>query len=242
MVVLFGVLLMVVLGLGGGVGAQEPVSEVGTAGGRIHDVRRITPVAGDVQEGERASAICVPCHGLAGMSPVPIFPNIAGQSADYLYWELMDSARGTRPESPMTAIASALDEPTMRNLSLYYAGLTAKRVGPAADADAARLRRGETLYRTGDATRGIPACIGCHGEGAGGHPNPLRADSSGYTPFAVYPSLRGQNAPYLQTRLGHYRDGVLRDSTSDLVMSGIAKQLDAESVEALSAWLSRLAP
>ncbi|WP_396937043.1 c-type cytochrome [Mycolicibacterium sp.] len=242
MVVLLGVLLMGVAGLGPGVGAQEPVREVGSSGGRIHDVRRITPVVGDVQEGERASAMCVPCHGVAGMSPVPIFPNIAGQSADYMYWELMDATRGTRPQSPMTAIVAALDEPTMRNVSLYYAGLAAKRVSPASEADAARLRRGEELYRSGDSTRGIAACVGCHGEDAGGYPDAMRVDANGYTPFAVYPSLRGQHAPYLQTRLGHYRDGILRDSTSDLVMSGIAERLDTEAIEDLSAWLASLEP
>ena len=241
-VVLFGLSLLVMLGRGPGVGAQEPVREVGSSGGRIHDVRRITPVVGDVQEGERASTMCVPCHGQAGMSPVPMFPNIAGQSADYMYWELMDATRGTRPESPMTAIVSALDEPTMRNVSIYYAGLAAVRVSPAPAVDAARLRRGEALYRSGDPTRGIPACVGCHGEDAGGHPDPKRVDTHGHTPFAVYPSLRGQHALYLQTRLGQYRDGILRDSTSDLVMGGIAERLDAGAIEDVSAWLASLEP
>lgn len=215
------------------------------------DLRRVTPISGDPVRGESRSELCAACHGPAGISIVPMYPHIAGQRADYLYWQLVEYRHADPATTVMAAPVAELTDQDMRDLAVYYAGLPA--TGPRADADDGAdadasapgpdpglLARGEQLYLHGDPAAGIPPCQGCHGADARGHPLATAADAAGYTPYVVYPALRGQRQAYLATRLAGYRQGEAADLTSDFVMTGAAKHLDEASIEALSTWLSSL--
>ncbi|HNR22363.1 MAG TPA: c-type cytochrome [Steroidobacteraceae bacterium] len=222
-------------------GAHMPVA--GADGPLALDLRRIVPITGDAKAGEAKAELCATCHGKHGIGIVPMFPNLAGQRPDYLYWELMSYKHGARPQSGMTPLVELLSEEDMRNFSMYYATM----VPPprAADADATPadpelLRLGEQIYMHGDAALGIPPCQGCHGADARGHPRALQVDSAGYTPFAVFPALRGQHAEFLQATLEEFRIGERSGSTVDRVMNGVGKQLDDRSISALTAWLASL--
>lgn len=227
-------------------GVQAPVA--GADGPIILDLRRIVPITGDAQAGAAKAQLCATCHGQQGIAIVPNFPNLAGQRADYMYWELLSYEHGARPQSAMTPLVELLSDDDMRNLAAYYAALVPP--APAADADADAdaapadqelLRRGEQLYLHGDAAQGIPPCQGCHGADARGHPRALQVDSAGYTPYAVYPALRGQQSVFLQLTLEEFRAGERSGSTADRIMNGIGRQLDDRSISALSAWLASLA-
>ena len=210
---------------------------------RYVDLRRVQPLSGNVAAGEAKSGLCVACHGPQGVSVVPTFPNIAGQSMDFMYWQLVEYKRNQ--DSPMSPLVADLSEQDMLDLSAYYASLTPPPVGPAAEpalVDASLAGRGEQLYLAGDPAKGIPPCQGCHGIDANGHADALRTDRDGHTPYASYPALRSQQAIYLQTKLAQYRNGEMDDSTTDFVMTGVAERLDDDSIEALSAWLSALPP
>ncbi|MGY0556366.1 c-type cytochrome [Lysobacter sp. A421] len=209
------------------------------------DLRRVASIHGDAAAGQAKSELCAACHGPQGIAIAPIFPNIAGQSADFMYWQLVEYKRGVNP-SPMTPLVANLSDQDMRDLSMYYAAMPADgapssgQEAPAAAADPAQLQLGEQLYLSGDLGKGIPSCQGCHGADARGPAAADRVNRSGHHPYAGYPSLRGQQAAYLQAKLGAYRDGNIGDSTSDFVMTGVAKQLDDASIQALSTWLSSL--
>lgn len=232
--------------------SQQPGSEEAEAaadewsGGRYMDLRHATPITGNAAAGEAKSQLCAACHGPDGISIAPTFPNIGGQRADFLYWQLVEFKRN--PDSPMSPLVADLSDADMRDLSVYYAGLTPTPAPADADTqdvspeDAALLQRGEQLYLSGDPSSGIPPCQGCHGIDAGGHPDALQVDRSGHTPYATWPALRGQQAMYLQTRLAEYRDGKMNDSTTDFVMTGVGQQLDDDSIQALAIWLSSLPP
>ncbi len=219
--------------------------------GDYSDLRRISPVQGNAAAGQAKSELCAACHSSTGISVIPIYPNLAGQSATYLYWELMQFKRGRLPDSPMTALVSDLSDQDMRDFATYYASLDPAAAAAAAEpveaqtdadatADSQRLQRGEQLYLSGDPGKGIPACQGCHGADARGHPDALKPDRNGHTPYAAYPALRGQQVAYLQTRLGEYHARTLHDSTTDFVMQGVAQRLDEDSIQSLSEWLSSL--
>jgi cytochrome c553 len=213
------------------------------AGARYVDLRRVRPVTGDAAAGRAKSELCAACHGPQGISIALMFPNLAGQRADFLYWQLVEFTRN--PDSPMSPLVADLGDQDKLDLAAYYASLTPTPAPAEADAEAAPedatlARRGEQLYLSGDPSRGIPPCQGCHGPDAGGHVDALRADRNGHTPYAAYPALRGQQAIYLQTKLAEYRDGKMHDSTTDFVMTGIGERLDDDSIQALSAWLSSL--
>jgi len=222
-------------------GVHMPVA--GADGPLILDLRRITPITGDAQAGAAKAELCATCHGKQGIAIVPMFPNLAGQRPDYLYWELVSYEHGARPQSGMTPLVELLSEEDMRNYAMYYAAMVPPP--PAADADTAPadpelLRRGEQIYMHGDTALGIPPCQGCHGADARGHPRALQVDSAGYTPYAVYPALRGQHSDFLQMTLEEFRVGERGGSTVDRVMNGIGKQLDERSISALTAWLASL--
>jgi cytochrome c553 len=193
------------------------------------DQRGEAPVHGDAAAGEAKATVCVACHGPNGNALIPAFPRLAGQRADYLYGELRKYKRGTRPESPMTAMAAPLSDADMRNLAAYFAA-QAPTPSPAA---APPSHQGEALYRDGDPARGTPPCQGCHGSDANGIPDAR---------FAAWPALRGQHADYVVARLKAYRDGHLADSSNDFVMHGVAATLDDASIGAIAAWLASLPP
>ena len=89
------------------------------------DLRRITPITGDPARGQARSELCTACHGQDGISIVPIYPDIAGQKADYMYWQLRKFKDAGFGDTVMAVAVEDLTEQDMRDLSLYYAGLPA---------------------------------------------------------------------------------------------------------------------
>ena len=191
------------------------------------DLRRIEPLVGDANVGKTKAAVCSACHGANGIAPTSMFPNLAGQRAEYLYWQLVEFQREARPESPMTSQVANLDAATLRDLAAYFASLPPPAAGTAA-ADS----RGAALYREGDPARGTPPCQGCHGADGGGHP--WAEDDAAYR---TYPKLRAQHGDYVAQRLRDFRDGKHLSSSSDRIMAPIAKTLDDEAIKAVAAFI-----
>ena len=195
------------------------------------DLRRIGPLVGDANAGKEKAALCSACHGANGISPSPAFPNLAGQRAEYLYWQLVEFKHDARPESPMTSQVANLDEATMRDLAAWFASLPPVPVG-AASSTTVSPSRGATLFREGNPATGTPPCQGCHGVDGGGHPSAAE-DAS----YRTYPALRGQHADYVVQRLKGFHDGKYSLSSSDRVMTPVARTLDEEAMKALAAWI-----
>ena len=211
----------------------------------FRDLRRIKPVQGSVDAGRGKAELCSACHGADGVSVATVFPNLAGQHAAYLYWELVGYHEGAMPDSPMTPPAASLTDADMRDLAVFYASLPIGRTQAeegAAPPDPALMERGQQLFQEGDSAKGIPPCQGCHGADAKGFPMAEQPDRNGNTPWAVYPVLRAQNAPYLQSRLTTFREQHLHTSTADYVMNGVGQRLGDDDIAALSTWLSEQTP
>jgi cytochrome c553 len=79
--------------------------------------------AGDVDAGKAKAATCAACHGAAGVSAIPMYPNLAGQKEMYLSKQLKDFKKGTRKDPVMGAMAMPLSDADIANLSAYYASL-----------------------------------------------------------------------------------------------------------------------
>ena len=212
-----------------------------------YDLRVAHAPKGDAAAGKAKAEVCSACHGADGNANLSMFPNMAGQKTDYLYWSLRAYHDGRMPESPMTVITSTLEEQDIRDLAAYYSSM-APASGPSVDAETVQatdptvLARGQAIFTQGDTALGIPPCQGCHGADARGNPQAAYRDSSGRTPFVAYPWLRGQHIDYTQGRLQQFHDGVLDASTYQRVMSGVGKRLDPDSIKAVSSWLSSLQP
>lgn len=80
-------------------------------------------VAGDIAAGKAKAAVCAACHGAAGISPQPMWPNLAGQKDQYIVKQLKAFKDGTRKDPLMTAQAANLTDEDMANLAAYFSSL-----------------------------------------------------------------------------------------------------------------------
>ncbi|MBA6338210.1 MULTISPECIES: cytochrome c [unclassified Colwellia] len=79
--------------------------------------------AGDAAAGKAKTGMCAACHGAAGISAVPMYPNLAGQKEAYLAKQLKDFKAGKRKDPVMGPMAMGLSDEDIANISAYYASL-----------------------------------------------------------------------------------------------------------------------
>lgn len=79
--------------------------------------------AADVAAGKARAASCAGCHGAAGISSVPIYPNLAGQKAQYTVRQLKAFKSGDRKDPTMNAMSKPLSDADMENIAAYYESL-----------------------------------------------------------------------------------------------------------------------
>ncbi|BDH47020.1 cytochrome c554 [Salmonella enterica subsp. enterica serovar Choleraesuis] len=80
--------------------------------------------AGDAKAGEQKAVMCVACHGMEGKSTSPLYPSLAGQSAEYLAGAMHAYKKGERSGGQagiMQAYVAGLSESDINNLAAYYA-------------------------------------------------------------------------------------------------------------------------
>jgi cytochrome c553 len=195
------------------------------------DLRQQQPISGDASAGQAKSVVCTACHGPHGVAIAPNFPNLAGQSATYLYVQLKTLKDGQRKDPIMSGQAATLSDTDMRNLATYFASLPAK---PAGHADAAS--RGGQLFLDGDPAQGVPPCQGCHGP-TGQGPRVYPSDAP-QPPWSTFPRLRGQSAIYVTKALGDFSSGARSGTSNALIMHGVVQTLGAADIQALSTYIA----
>lgn len=80
-------------------------------------------LAGDAEAGKAKAASCAGCHGAAGISSNPMWPNLAGQQAGYLAKQMKAFRDGTRNDPMMSPMAKPLTDADIDNIAAYYSGL-----------------------------------------------------------------------------------------------------------------------
>lgn len=79
--------------------------------------------AGDAAAGKAKSAICMACHGAAGISPNDIWPNLAGQKEGYLVKQIKAFRDGDRVDPMMAPMVGSLTDTDVDNLAAYFSSL-----------------------------------------------------------------------------------------------------------------------
>jgi cytochrome c553 len=79
--------------------------------------------AGDAAAGKAKSATCAGCHGAAGISNNPMWPNLAGQKEGYLVKQMKAFRDGARKDPMMAPMAKPLSDADIANLAAYYSSL-----------------------------------------------------------------------------------------------------------------------
>ena len=108
--------------------------------------------------------------------------------------------------------------------TLAVSGL-ASAAAPAAPAVKADPAKGATLYDSGDAARGLPACVSCHG-------------AAGNSSIATNPKLSGQIAAYTNKQLHDFTT----PNRNNPIMTPYAKMLTPEDKLNVSAYLATQVP
>ena len=78
-------------------------------------------MAADVEAGKAKSMICASCHGPAGVSSNPMWPNLAGQQEMYLAKQIKAFRDGDRKDPMMAPMVASLSDDDIANLAAYYA-------------------------------------------------------------------------------------------------------------------------
>ena len=121
----------------------------------------------------------------------------------------------------MNSVFSPLVKSLLVGLLAVAASATAAESAHAPAAPKIDPAKGATLYTDGDAARGLPACVSCHGAG-------------GNSTIAVNPKLSGQHQGYLYKQLVNFTTA----DRNQAVMTTYAKMLTDEEKHNVAAWLS----
>jgi cytochrome c553 len=200
---------------------NDAVSAVASPNVAIPTVKQVDSIEARVQG-------CVTCHGQQGQGTNNgYFPRIAGKPAGYLYNQLLAFKGGTRKYPPMNYLVAYLPEKYLREIAEYFAQeQPAFAAGDATPATPQVLQRGQALVTDGDASKGIPGCMTCHG-----------VRLTGLEPGI--PGLAGLRATYIVSQLTRWQTGDRRAAEPDC-MKRIAARLSDEDVAAVAIFLSRV--
>lgn len=168
---------------------------------------------------QTASAVCVACHGLDGMSAVSANPNIAGMPAQYIAKQLQLFKSGERKNATMQGMVASLNPDQMKGLGLYYFSQKTKPNAMARDKSLSEA--GQKIYRSGIAAAKVPACAGCHGGAGAGIP-------------AQYPRLAGQWPEYTLEALKGFASGERQNPQ----MHAIASRMQEKDMKAAAEYIA----
>ncbi|MEO8443461.1 MAG: cytochrome c [Gammaproteobacteria bacterium] len=80
--------------------------------------------AADVEAGKAvANTTCLACHGANGIGIIPLYPNLAGQKAEYLEVQLRAYRSGERKNPIMAPMSASLSDADIRAVAAYYSTL-----------------------------------------------------------------------------------------------------------------------
>ncbi len=176
---------------------------------------------GDPAKGKELTTTCLACHGETGNSMAGAFPNLGGQSENYLLKQLTDIQSGARPVPTMMGLLDNMTEADLANLAAYYAGQS--RSFGAAKEELVEL--GESIYLGGIPRKNIASCASCHSPSGNGN-NP-----------AAWPALAGQWPEYTVTQLKAFQSGERMNDGDSRMMRTIARDMNEQEMEAVASYL-----
>jgi len=184
---------------------------------------KVDPVAGEAlyNSGDttRGVVACITCHGPKGQSAVATWPKLSAQHAAYTAKQLKNFKEGSRVNAIMMGMSMPLNDQDMVNIATYLSQQTPSQ-GVAQSKETIEL--GKSIYRGGIASKGVPACAGCHSPNGAGIPS-------------QYPRQGGQWAEYSYNQLIGFREGTRKNSVQ---MTTISSKLSDQEMKAVSDYMA----
>lgn len=171
--------------------------------------------AQNLESGKQKALACVGCHGENGNSTLPQVPILAGQTARYVYLQLVDFKEGRRTEPQMEPFVQPLSRDDMRELAAFFA--SQKPRSTDFKVDEAKAARGKAKSEE-------TLCTMCH--------------LGGFAGQNEIPRVAGQHFEYTVKQL---KDFKARTRTNDAGnMTAVARTLSDQDIEDLAHYLVSL--
>lgn len=178
-----------------------------------------------------ATTVCAACHGPDGNGTDPanaVNPKLAGQFPEYLLKQMRNfkAAGDKQPErmNPiMNGMIAGVADDDLPHVAAYFA---TRKFQPDSAKSKETLEAGRNIYRAGIASKGIPACAGCHGPTGSGLP-------------AQFPRIAGQYGEYTEAQLRIFRSGE-RGNDPNSMMRTIADRMSDKEIKAVSDYIAGL--
>lgn len=177
--------------------------------------------AGDAQAGKTKAATCSACHGSNGIGSSDLFPNLAGQHADYIVKQLKAFKDGSRVNALMSPMAAGLSDEDMADLAAHFASLDISGNAPEGSGETSSTAtaapvvayqpdaaKGKGLYQHGDESRGITACVTCHGD-------------TGASNVEINPNLKNQHPEYIVKQLNAFKSNTRHNASMNQVAGNL---------------------
>jgi cytochrome c553 len=159
--------------------------------------------------------VCAACHGADGNSTNPLYPNLAQQTARYIYLELKDFKEGRRNDPLMSPVAKTLDQSEMLALADWYSKQKEKPTN--FKADPAKVEAGR---KVADAV----LCSMCHG-----------GDFVGQNEI---PREAGQHYEYIRKQLLDFKNKRRTNDAGN--MTSVTSTLSDEEIDQLAQFVANL--
>jgi cytochrome c553 len=171
---------------------------------------------GNPEAGKQKGAACAACHGIDGNAPDgQAFPDLAGQTARYLYLQMKDFKEGRRKDPLMSPMAANLSRDDMFDLAAYFS--SQKHRPSSFKVDGAKAAAGK---KVADAA----LCTMCH--------------LGGFSGQNEIPRVAGQEYAYVVKQLQDFR---ARNRTNDAGnMTSVSKGLTDEQIDQLAQYITGL--
>ena len=159
--------------------------------------------------------VCAACHGADGNSTNPLYPNLAQQTARYIYLQLKDFKEGRRKDPLMSPVAATLETSEMLALADWFSKQKEKPTG--FKADPAKVEAGR---KVADAV----LCSMCHGGGFGGQNE--------------VPREAGQHYEYVRKQLLDFKNKRRTNDAGN--MASVTSTLSDEDIDNLAQYVANL--
>ncbi|HZP93941.1 MAG TPA: c-type cytochrome [Burkholderiales bacterium] len=158
---------------------------------------------------------CAHCHGTDGNSSSSAYPNLAGQTPQYLVKQITDFKEGRRKNPMMSPAVGVLSAQEIQELADYFSSQILSR--STFQTEPAIVAQGKQLAEQAK-------CVACH--------------QAGYKGLKEFPRLARQKYPYLVKQLKDFRDGARTNDNG--AMAASVKDLTDEQIQALAQYLTSL--
>ena len=178
----------------------------------------VRAASGDPATGKQKAELCAGCHGEKGISATAGVPSLAGQTDQFIQWQLVFFRSGRRENPLMSPVVADLTDEDIRDLGAYFASLPRASEGTKPEANAELKAKGQAIAQQHH-------CATCHMD-----------DFRGKQAAA---SIAEQREDYLVKALTDYRSAA-RPSVGVAAMTEAASGLSDDEIAALAHYLATL--